>query len=170
MMRFISPVLALVFLLAAGAVWTYVYLDIVASAALVATARDEVTALAARDAYAKSAAQFVAQTATEQAAVEAFIIPVDGTAEAIELIEAAGRDAKVDASVVSATVATLDVSAHERLDVSVTARGGFPAVARFGTMLEMLPRGATLKSARLESAEKGWLGTYTVSFVKKKAL
>lgn len=170
MIRFLTPVLALALLFAVGAAWTYVYVDIQSTALDVIVARDEVAAITARDEAAKAAAQFVAQTEAEQAAVETFIIPADATAEAIELIESVGRTAKVGATVTSATVVSIDSPTHERLDLLVTARGGFPAVARFGTMLEMLPRGATLRSARLESASQGWLGTYTVSFVKKKAL
>ncbi len=170
MMRCLTLIGALIFALAGAGVSVALYLDINASAVIIARSAEEVAAVSARDAFAKTAATFVAETATEQAAAALFVTGSDDTAGAIELIEEAGNTARVDASVTAATIAPTDSVHHERLDVVVTARGSFVALGRFASILESLPRAAYVRSASLEAEDGGWLGTYIVSFVKRKAL
>ncbi|MEK7063656.1 MAG: hypothetical protein AAB955_03130 [Patescibacteria group bacterium] len=169
-MQFLSPVLALLVLLGALSGWGFLYLDIMSSVDKVAVAEEELIALAQRDSFAKVAEAFVGETGTEQAAVAAFIIPAEATASAIELVEDASRKAKVDATVDSATIKDSGAQHHEQLDVVVIARGAFKDLVRFASLLEALPSAASVTSARFESADKGWLATYTISFVKRKPL
>lgn len=166
-MRFITPLATcIVALLLFGGAY-YLYNDIQNSALLIKQARDQVAVVSARDTFARTAAQFLAETSVERSAVQFFVIPQDGTAQAIELVEAAAKLAGVKAVVGSAALSPLGAH-HERLDISVSAEGTFSGQARFGTVLESLPRGATLKTAALRATEKGWYGTYLVSFVKQK--
>ncbi len=169
MNRFVAPICALVFLTLAGGAFMYLYIDIQSSATVITVARDQIAAIAARDTFAKAAAKFVAETVPERAAVTSFETSVDGTASAIVLVEEAAKIAKVTATVGSATLTPLPEPHHERLDVTVSAEGTFAGAARFATVLESLPRGAYLKEADLEVTDKGWFGTYVVSFVKIKS-
>ena len=166
-MRFLLPVVFLVVALLAFGGAYYLYTDITASAALIQDSRDQVAAISARDTFARTAAQFLAETSAERSAVHFFVIPQDGTAQAIELVEAAAKLAGVKAIVGSATLGPLGTH-HEQLDIAVSAEGTFAGQARFGTVLESLPRGATLKTVSFEATEKGWYGTYSISFVKQK--
>lgn len=161
------PISALIGALAACGVTYYLYQDVVASAAAIQDARDQLAAISARDTFARTAAQFLSETAAERSAVRFFIIPEDGTAQAIELVEGAAKLAGVKATVGSASLAPQGIH-HERVDISVTSEGTFAGQARFATVLESLPRGATLTSTSLSVTEKGWYGAYTVSFVKQK--
>lgn len=166
-MRFITPAITFIaaLLLFGGAY--YLYTDIEKSAAVIKTGRDQIAVISARDTFARAAAQFLAETSAERAAVQFFVIPQDGTAQAIELVEASAKLAGVKAVVGSATLSPQGAH-HERLDISVSAEGTFSGQARFGTVLESLPRGASLKTATLRATEKGWYGTYLISFVKLK--
>jgi len=167
MIRYILPVLSLVIALASFGGAYYIYTDIVTSAALIKESRDQVAAISARDTFVRTAAQFLAETAAERSAVHFFVIPQDGTAQAIELVEAAAKLAGVKASVGSASLASQGAH-HERIDMSVTAEGTFAGLARFGTVLESLPRASSLKAVTLDATDKGWYGLYTVTFVKQK--
>lgn len=167
-MRLAAPIFALIFLVLAFGAGAYLYYDIESSAALIGEARDQIAAVAARDTFAKTAAQFLAETSAERAAIQFFIIPAEGTAEAIELVEDAASVADVDATVGSARLTPLPESHYERLDITVSAEGTFAGMARFGTVLESLPKGATLTEVSLEATNRGWFGTFVVSFVKLK--
>lgn len=169
MKYFFAPIGALVFLCLAVAGFVYLYFDIHASASVISVAREEIATIAARDTYSKAAAQFLAQTSAERSAVLSFETAAEDTAGAIELIEEAARVAKVNATVSSATIVPLEEPHHERLDVVVSADGAFIAQARFGTVLESLPRGSYVKDMRIEASERGWFGTYTISFIKLKS-
>lgn len=168
MKKLVSPVLALVVMFAAFGACGFLYFDIHSSAALISDAREEISAIAARDTFAKTAAQFLAQTSAERSAVQLFVTPAEGTAGAIELVEDAAAIAKVSATVGSAVLTPLPEPHYERLDVVVSAEGTFAGVARFATVLESLPRGAYVSSTKLEATDKGWYGTYVVSFIKLK--
>jgi hypothetical protein len=163
----LRPLIALVCLLAALGACVFLYTDITMSAVTITESRDKIAAITARDTFAKSAAQFLAQTSAERSAVQFFIVPREGTAQAIELVEQAGTLAGVKAEVGAATLTSLD-ERHERLDITVSAESTFQGAARFGTVLESLPRGAYLTSADIAATEKGWYGTYVVSFIKLK--
>ena len=169
MMKFIAPILAVLFLIASIGGYWYVYTDIQASAELVSHSRDQIAEIAARDAFAKAAAKFITETAADRLAVESFEIQPADTAGAIELVEDAAKVAKVTATVASANILALPEDHHERLDIVVSADGSFVGQARFATVLESLPRGAVVRAAHLEATDKGWYGTYTVSFIKIKA-
>ena len=166
-MKYLTPIFALIFALASFVAAAYLYYDIGESAVLIKQSRDEIATIAARDTFAKAAAQFLAETAAERSAVQFFIIPTDGTAQGLEIVENAAKLAGVKATVGDAKIAPLG-SFHERLDVKVSAEGTYAGQARFATVLESLPRGASLTSATLSATEKGWFGTYVVSFVKQK--
>ena len=167
-MNYATPALAFLFLLASAAVSGYLYVDIHQSAATISLSRDQIAAITARDTFAKAAAQFLAETSAERSAVQFFVTPSDGTAGAIELIEQAGKLAGVVADVGSATLLPLAESHHEELSISVSTEATFAGAARFGTVLESLPRGAYLKQSTLEATDKGWYATYVVSLVKQK--
>jgi hypothetical protein len=167
MMRYVTPVIALLLALVSFGGAYYLYADIEKSAVLIETSHDQVAAITARDTFAKSAAAFLAETTAERNAIQFFLIPSDGTALAIELVEAAGKLAGVKASVGSATIGSLGAQ-HERLDISVSAEGTYAGLARFATVLESLPRASTLKQVDISQTEKGWYGTYAVTFVKLK--
>lgn len=166
-MKYLGPLIAVLFTLATFAVSFYLYDDIGKSAVTIKDSRDKIAAIAARDTFAKAAAQFLAETSAERSAVQFFIIPTDGTAQALELVENAATLAGVKASVGDAQIAPLG-SFHERLNVTVSAEGTYAGQARFATVLESLPRGAYLTSVSLSATEKGWFGTYVVSFIKQK--
>jgi hypothetical protein len=148
-------------------VCAFLYYDIQASAITIKESRDQIAAISARDTFAKAAAQFLAETAAERSAVQFFTIPPDGTAQALELVENAATLAGVKATVGDAEIASLG-SYHEGVSVTVSAEGTYAGQARFATVLESLPRGATLSSVTLSATEKGWYGTYLVSFIKQK--
>ncbi len=167
-MRILAPLLGFVFMLAAAGAATYLYLDIQSSAAHIGNARDQIAAIAARDTFAKTAAQFLAETSAERAAIQFFLTPEEGTASAIELVERAADIAKVKAVVGSAKLTALPEPHHEQLDITVSAEGTFAGMARFGTVLESLPTGASVSEVRLEATDKGWLGTFVISFIKLK--
>lgn len=162
----IRPVLALVCLLLALAASGYLYMDIRDSIVRIKTAQDQVAALSARDSFAKNAAQFLAETAPERSAVQFFLTQADGTADAIALVEDAARVAGVKAIIDRATIEPIPETGFEYLNVVVSAEGTFPGMARFGTVLESLPTGAALTDTRLEVTESGWLGIFTVRFIK----
>lgn len=166
-MKFLVPAIALVIALVAFGVSYFVYVDIEKSAALISSSHDQIAAITARDTFAKTAAQFLAETAAERSAVQSFIISQDGTAQAIELVEASAKLAGVKATVGSAELLSI-AGQHERLDISVSAEGTYAGLARFATVLESLPRAAFLKEVSLRATEKGWFGTYKVSFIKQK--
>lgn len=167
-MRYLSPILAVIFLLASMAACVYVYYDIQQNAVLIGSARDEIASIAARDTFAKTAAQFLAQTSAERSAIQLFETPVEGTATAIVLVEEAAKIAKVTGTVGAATLTPLSEPHHERLDVTVSAEGTFAGLARFVTVLESLPRGAYVREAKIEVTDKGWYGSFVVSFIKLK--
>jgi hypothetical protein len=167
MTRFIAPVVTILIALFMFGGGYYLYTDIEKSALIIKEARDQIAAISARDTFARNAAQFLAETSAERSAVQFFVIPQDGTAQAIELVEASAKLAGVKAIVGSATISPQGAH-HERLDISVSAEGTFAGQARFGTVLESLPRGASVKTVTLHATEKGWYGTYTLSFVKQK--
>ena len=168
MTRYIPPVLATLFLLASIGACIFVYYDIQQSVTLIGSARDQISSIAARDTFAKTAAQFLAQTSAERAAIQLFETPPEGTASAIELVEEAAKIAKVTATVGSATLKPTTGAHHEQLDLTVSANGTFAGIARFATVLESLPRGSYVSSARAEATDKGWFGTFVVSFIKIK--
>lgn len=166
-MRFFTPVAAfLLVVLTYGAAYV-LYSDIQKSALLIETSRDQVATITARDTFAKAAAQFLAETTAERNAIQFFLVPLDGTAQAIELVETAGKLAGVRATVGAASVEPLGAH-HERLDISVSAEGTFSGLARFATVLESLPRGSVLENISISETEKGWFGTYAVTFIKQK--
>jgi hypothetical protein len=168
MMKFITPVIAfLVAALMIGA-WLYIYFDITASAAEIASYQDQVATVASRDAFLRSADDFVAQTSAEQRESIGYLTPAEDTASSIVLIEDAGRKAKVVGAVQSATIVPTGSAHHETLEVVVTARGTFAAHGRFIALLEALPRASMVTSVHMEASDNGWVGTYTVSFVKLK--
>ena len=166
-MQIITPFVSLLVALASFGGVYFVYQDVVASAAEIQEARDQLAALSARDTFARNAAQFLAETAAERSAVRTFVISEDGTAQAIELVEAAALLSGVQANVGSATLSPQGTH-HERLEVTASAEGTYTGLARFATVLESLPRAAVLKSVDLSATEKGWYGTFIVSFVKQK--
>lgn len=166
-MKYLAPLSALI-ILAAGLFGTwFLYAEILRSAALIKDSRDQLAAIAARDAFQRTAAQFLADTTAERNAIQFFVTPADGTAQAIELVEAAAKLAGVKANVGSADLSSLN-SHYERLTISVSAEGTYAGHARFATVLESLPRGATLESGTLGATERGWYGTYLISFIKLK--
>lgn len=167
-MRYFAPIIAVVYMSAALGLCVWLDYDIKQSAALIGSARDQVAAIAARDTFAKTAAQFLAQTSAERSAIQFFLTPAEGTASAIELVEDAAAIAKVSASVGSASLVPLSQPHHERLDIAASADSTFAGAARFATVLESLPRASYLKEVRLESTDKGWYGTYVVAFIKVK--
>jgi hypothetical protein len=167
-MNFVSPIIAFICMLAAGAVCVFLYTDVVESAVTIKESRDQIAEVSARDTFAKSAAQFLAETSAERSAVQFFILPVEGTAQAIELVEQAGKVAGVKAEIGSAVLVPLSDPRHERLDITVSAESTFAGAARFGTVLESLPKGAYVTSVNLSATDKGWFGTYVVSFIKQK--
>lgn len=166
-MKFVSPILALLAAVALLSASVYMYYDIGVSAVTIKESRDQIAAISARDTFAKAAAQFLAETAPERSAVQFFLVPTDGTAQALELVENAAKLAGVTANVGAAEIAPLG-SHHERLNVTVSAEGTFAGQARFATVLESLPRGSYLSGVALSATEKGWYGTYQVSFIKQK--
>ena len=167
MMRYLIPAVALIVALASFGGVLFLYTDVLTSAVRIQEARDQVAAISARDTFAQRAAQFLSETSAERSAVRFFTIPEDGTAQAIELVEAAAKLAGVKASVGSATLSGLGTH-HERLDITATAEGTFQGLARFATVLESLPRGAVVSKIEISATEKGWYGSYLVSFVKQK--
>lgn len=170
MTRFISPALALLFFIATIGAYVYVYLDITASAATISTAQSEIAANASKDAFAKSAELFLANTTAERAAAGSYVTAQDDTASAIELVEAAGKSAKVTTSVSSAAINSIAKKRfHEELAVSASATGPFTALARFGTVLELLPRASFIKDVHMEALDKGWHASFTVAFIKAAA-
>jgi hypothetical protein len=166
-MKIVSPLLACLAAALTFAVCAYLYYDIGVSAVQIKESRDTIATISARDTFAKAAAQFLAETTAERNAVQFFITPADGTAQSIELVENAAKLAGVQASVGAATIAPLGTY-HERLTVTVSAEGTFAGQARFATVLESLPRGASLTDVTLSATQKGWFGTYIVSFIKQK--
>ncbi len=167
MMRYVTPLFGLAFvLLSYGSVY-FLYVDIQENAALIETSRDQVATITVRDTFAKAAAQFLAETTAERNAIQFFLVPADGTAQAIELVETAGKLAGVRATVGAASVGPLGVH-HEQLDISVSAEGTFAGLARFATVLESLPRGSVLHRVSVSETEKGWFGTYALTFIKQK--
>lgn len=168
MTRILSPLVGFTFMLAAVGSAFYLYFDIQSSAAHIGDARDQIAAIAARDTFAKTAAQFLAETSAERAAIQFFLTPKEGTANAIELVERAADIAKVKAVVGSAKFTALPEAYHERLDITVSAEGTFAGMARLATVLESLPIGSFMSEVRLEATDKGWLGTFVISFIKLK--
>ncbi len=166
-MKLLSPLLACLTAALAIAVCAYMYYDIGVSAETIKVSRDKIAQITARDTFAKAAAQFLAETTAERAAVQFFITPVEGTAQAIELVENAAKLAGVQATVGAATITPLG-SFHERLTITVSSEGTYAGQARFATVLESLPRGASLTSVTLSATQKGWFGTYIISFIKQK--
>ena len=167
MTQLISPLIALVLTVLSFGGAYYLYYDVGTSAALIKESHDQLAAITARDAFAKTAAQFLAETTVERNAVQFFLIPQDGTAQAIELVEAAGKLAGVKATVGDVSLAPQGTY-HERVLVSVSAEGTYAGLARFATVLESLPRGATLQEVAIHATERGWYGTYTVGLIKQK--
>lgn len=166
MTTFIAPIVAILFAAASAVAWGALYVGIMDGAAAVSAARTEAAAAASRDALARSAAQFVAETADEQLAAASLTIPAAATAQAIELVEAAARRTKVTATVTTAQIESL-ANAHERLIVTVAARGAFTDLIRFASFLEALPVASSVSMARLEATDTGWQGTVTVAFIKQ---
>lgn len=170
MNRIFSLIGSVAFLFVAVAAFVWVSYDILQSSERVTEARTKAQEITARDAFAKSAAAFIADTATERATLGSFVIAPDETARAIEQVERVAKTMKLDTNIDSATIAPLDAAHHESLNLGVTARGPFVGLVRFGTVLESLPFVVQVKAVRFESADKGWIGTYTVQFLKSKSL
>lgn len=167
MTRYVIVLFGLVLVvLSYGGVY-YLYNDIQTSAVRIEESRDQAAAIAARDTFARAAAQFLAETVAERNAIQFFVVPSDGTAHAIELVEVAGKLAGIKATVGAATIAPSGTY-HERLDISVSAEGTFAGLARFATVLESLPRGSLLRQVSITETERGWYGTYALTFVKQK--
>lgn len=166
-MKIVSPLLACLAAVIAFGACAYLYYDVGVSAVEIKESRDKIAAISARDTFAKAAAQFLAETTAERNAVQFFITPAEGTAQSIELVENAAKLAGVKATVGAATILPLG-SFHERLIVTVSAEGTYAGQARFATVLESLPRGASLTDVSLSATEKGWFGTYIISFIKQK--
>ena len=167
-MNLYTPVIAFFSMCVAAAACTFLYIDIERSAQTIKESHDQIAEISARDTFAKTAAQFLAQTSAERSAVSSFVMPTEGTATAIELVEQAGKVAGVKADVGSAVLVGLPEPHYERLDISVSSESTFAGAARFATVLESLPRGAYLSSAVISATDKGWYGTYVVSFIKQK--
>lgn len=166
-MKYVNPLFAVLCALLTAGACVYLYLDIGKSVVTIKESRDQIAQISARDTFAKAAAQFLAETSAERSAVQFFIIPTDGTAQALELVENAAKLAGLKASIGDAKIEALG-SHHERLNVTVTGEGTYAGQARFATVLESLPRGAYLKDVTLSATEKGWYGTYIVSIIKQK--
>lgn len=167
-MSFVKPIIAFIFLCGSLGALAFVYLDIQSSAAAIVAARNEIAAVGARDNFAKAAAQFLLDVSKERASIESLVVGKDQTATAIVLVEEAAKLAGVDASIASAAVGPTQAKHLQALTVVVSAEGSLRAHANFSTVLESLPKGAYLKSATLEAADKGWFGTYTVVFVTRE--
>ena len=171
MTKYLSLTISILILVLAVGGYFFLYQDIATSITEIESARTEIASVGARDSFAKAAAQFLSETGAERAQLSTFVISPDATASAIELVEGAGKLAGVQATVSSATLEPYDKETHhERLVVTVGAVGSFVAQSNFATVLESLPKGASLDAVHLEVAEKGWYGIYTVTFVKEKSL
>lgn len=169
MTKYLSLVGSIIFCAAALMALVYVYLDIQNAISNITTARTSIAAIGARDSFAKAAAQFLAETGKERAAVDSLTVLGDQTANAIVLVEEAAKLAGVKATVSAATIDHGDSKYLESLAISVSADGPLKAQANFATVLESLPKGAYVKDVHLESADKGWFGTYTILFSKEVA-
>lgn len=125
-------------------------------------------ALSARDALVRSQQLFLEDTTEAREVLSTFVLDDSQVVDAIEIVEDTARSNGTE--FVISTVNTVGGSweSHEGIEINFSARGSFSALANTIATLEALPIAARLERGSLEASTDGWLGTFTVTFVKEK--
>ncbi len=171
MIRLTSLITAVVIFLMMLGAFIFINYEVRRSIAAIATARVDIVKEEARGADAQITKEFLDRTVAERTQVETYFIGVDGTADALSLVEQLARASKVEARVTAADITRTASAFHEELTVSLAIRGEFNNVLNLVTMLESLPRASYVRNVALEASAGGtWSGSVVVVFIKSRAL
>lgn len=167
MKTYIALILAV--LIGVSAFGGYLYFNglVATSIATIGEVKGSVETLIRRDSLSRSAALFVAETATERAALDAFVISQPDIVTVIDEIESLPTRSLVAAIASVEEVAVPDWKNHGLIIMKISARGPFKDVVAYGDKLEHLPYGVRILNATFEATDDSWFGFYTVAFVKE---
>ena len=113
---------------------------------------------------------FLSAVADESHELQTFVVRDAESLRIINAIENAAKNAQVDTTIASVSVLQSGWTYHDRVEVIVSTRASFDAVAHFAALLEAMPTASLVEQVSLEaSANHTWRGTYTVDFIKEKA-
>ena len=169
MKRFTPLFLSLALLVAALGVYGFLSFGISRAVGAASEARAAAASSGARALFRQNIAGFLGMTEESRTALATFV-PADKDVPAlIQEIEDAAKREKVSVTISQVSVGTADWKYFEPLEIKLSARGSFTAVAAFATDLESLPHPSRLSSFAAQSASGGsWFATYAVDFVKQK--
>jgi hypothetical protein len=165
------PLLILAFVLFSAAAFGYWYLntEIGKYAALIAASQTNNQSASAREAFNRSANEFLFETSSVRAEASAFVAQDADFVSVIETVEAAARREGVAVEVGSVNVSAGGLKSHELVALTLSAKGGFTDVVAFVSALEALPFASRVNAVSLELSEKGWFARATLEFVKRKS-
>lgn len=169
MKRFTPLLLSLALLAAALGVYGFLSFHIARAVAAASDARAAAASSGAQALFHQSVATFLGATGESRAALATFVPADEDVPALIQEIESAAKREKVSVTISQVSVGTADWKYLEPLEIKLSARGSFAAVAAFATDLESLPQPSRLSSFTAQAASGGsWFATYAVSFIKQK--
>jgi Tfp pilus assembly protein PilO len=169
MNRFTPLVFSLVFLVIAVAAYAFLSYETARALSSAASVHAQAASADAEGLYQQSISSFLSATASDRAALDAFVPADEDVPVVIQDVEDAAAREKVVATIGAVSVAPSDWQYHEPLEIKLSARGSFAALAAFATDLESLPQASHLSSFSAQSSGNGsWFASYTVDFVKEK--
>jgi len=124
-------------------------------------------ALSARDTLLSGSAALLDDIKPLSARLASTLIQNGNEVRAIEILESIGTDERVDVSIAKVEAAPLPgAQHHERLVVTLSAKGSYARLARFLAALEAYPVALRLESVSLEkSGTSSWFATLTLSML-----
>ena len=169
MNRFTAPILSFIICAAACAVYGYLLVGISNAAASASADKTSAAAAGQEESLQKTVQTFVANTASEQAALAGFVATDADVVTIIQDLENAAARENVSLTVGAIAAMPSTWQYHETLQVSVVATGSYTALAALAAELETLPYASHLSRVTFESGAPGsWRMTAVIEFLKTK--
>ncbi len=170
MNRFTPLLISLVLCVAAGAVYGWLSFETSLAISSASAASAEAATSGARALYAQSVSGLLRETADERSQLAAFVATDQSAPAIIQELGDAAKYEQVSATIGTVSVLASDWKQYEPLEIQLSARGSFAALAALATDLESLPQVSHLSSFTIQSSgNRVWFATYTVDFVKQKS-
>lgn len=170
MKRLILVALSGLFFLGTIALYLFITGEVTKLVNIVETAKAKTLGINKAHDLALANAQFISETATSRAEFENFIVKDADVVKLVEAVETAAKRERVSANIVSVNVVPGSWKYHESLQMNIAGKGSFAALSAFLSDVEALPLASRLDNATFTAADAGWLGTFTVEFVKGKSM
>lgn len=178
-MKYLSPSVlgALVFLLAAGGIYAWLYIEIQSENRHVAEVSANIEAQSEEASRQDSLVRLVENTKDKRDLLATYFVGQDGVADFLKELENLGDVAKTDNEIVSVAVGALGGEVQndhfEKLTVALTIQGSFARVMNMLSLVESLPYPVHLLQVHIEKVEsksktQEWLASLSIAVLKMK--